>query len=582
MANERVIPTPAPSDLPTMKILIDGSELNTAYQVVSVDVNKSFNRISGAKIVVIDGDPATEDFPISNTDDFKPGNEIEVQAGYHQSNETIFKGIIIKHGLKVRKFKPSLLVIEAKDKAVKMTVGRKGLIYYDSTDSEIIEEVIGNYGLEKDVESTDLQHKEMVQHYSTDWDFVASRADMNSQIVLPDDGKLIVKKPDTSSDAVLTLVYGSTMMEFEAEMDARTQLESVKSHSWLYKDQEFIEEEASDPGVVENGNISSSDLADVIGLSEYTLKHSGNVEDAEIKSWADAKNIKSKIARITGRVKFQGFAGVKPGDMIELKGVGDRFNGNVLVSGIRHQINPENWETDVQFGYSDMWFYNKEDIVDRPAAGLVPNIYGLQIGVAVQLEEDPDGENRVLVKIPVIDNENNGLWARVATLDAGDNRGSFFLPEIGDEVIVGFINDDPRDPVILGMVNSSAKPAPLTAEDANNEKGFVTRSEMKMIFNDEKKSWTLETPAGKKITVDEDEGVITIEDENGNKATFNTDGITIESAKDLILKAVGDVKIEGTNITISANAQFKAEGSAGAEMSTGAAAVLKGSVVQIN
>ncbi len=582
MANERVIPTPAPSDLPTMKILIDGSELNSAYQIVSVDVNKAFNKISGARIVVIDGDPATEDFPISNTDDFKPGNKIEVQAGYHSDNETIFKGIIIKHGLKVRKFKPSLLVIEAKDETVKMTIGRKGLIYYDSTDSAIIEEVIGNYGLEKDVESTSLEHKEMVQHYSTDWDFIVSRADTNSKFVLPDDGKLIIKKPDTGADAVLTLVYGSTMMEFEAEMDSRTQLESIKSHSWNYKDQEFIEEEASDPGVTENGNISSSDLAKVIGLSEYSLKHSGNVADAELKNWADSKDIKSKYARIKGRVKFQGFAGIKPGNMIELKGVGERFNGNVLITGIRHQINPENWETDVQFGYSDEWFYKNEDIVDKPAAGLVPSIYGLQIGVATQLEEDPDGENRVLVKIPVIDNENNGLWARVATLDAGNNRGSFFLPEIGDEVIVGFVNDDPRDPVILGMVNSSAKPAPLTASDDNHEKGFVTRSEMKMIFNDDKISWTLETPAGKKITIDEDQGLITIEDETGNKAEFSSDGIVIESAKDLTLKATGDVKVEGTNITIAANAQFKAEGSAGAEMSTSASAVVKGSVVQIN
>ncbi|MGD8777789.1 MAG: type VI secretion system tip protein VgrG [Ignavibacteria bacterium] len=582
MASDRVIPTPAPSDLPTMKILIGGSELNNAYQVVSVDVSKSFNKMSGAKIVVIDGDPAKEDFEISNTDDFKPGNEIEVQAGYHSSNETIFKGIIIKHGLKVRKFKPSLLIIEAKDKAVKMTVGRKSLIYYNSKDSEIIEEIIGNYSLEKDVEATNLQHKEMVQNYSTDWDFLVSRAEMNGKLALADDGKLIVKKPDTGSSPVLTLVYGSTMMEFEAEMDSRTQLKSVKSHSWNYKDQEFIEAEASDPGVTENGNISSSDLSKVIGLSEYTLKHSGNVEDTELKSWADAKNLKSKLARIKGRVKFQGFTGVKPGNMIELKGVGERFNGNVFVSGVRHQINPENWETDVQFGLSDQWFYKNKDIVDNPAAGLVPNIYGLQIGTATQLEEDPDGENRVLVKIPIIDNQNNGLWARVATLDAGENRGSFFLPEIGDEVIVGFVNDDPRDPVILGMLNSSAKPAPLVAEDANNEKGFVTRSEMKMIFNDGKKSIAIETPAGKKVTIDEDAGVITIEDENGNKAEFSSGGITIESAADLIMKAAGDVKIEGTNITVSANAQFKAEGSAGAEMSTGASAVVKGSVVQIN
>ncbi|MCK5087813.1 MAG: type VI secretion system tip protein VgrG, partial [Melioribacteraceae bacterium] len=492
MSEGRVIPTPAPSDLPTLKILIGGNEITNAYQIVSVDVNKVFNKISNAKISVVDGDPSVEDFRISNTDDFKPGNEIEILAGYHNKNTTIFKGIIIKHGIKSRKYKPSLLVIEAKDKAVKMTVGRKSLLYYDSNDSDIIEEIVGNYGLEKDVESMDIKHAEMVQHNVTDWDFIMSRAEMNGKLVFTDDGKLIVKKPDTSASSELTLIYGSTMMEFEAEIDSRTQWESVKSYSWNYTDQELIEEEASDPNFKENGNLSSADLAEVIGVEEYSIRHSGNVSDRELKAWADAQNLKSKIARIKGRVKFQGYPDIKPGAVIELKGVGDRFNGNVFVTGIKHQINAENWETDIQFGLSEVWFYKNENVVEKPASGLVPNIYGLQIGVATQLESDPDGENRVLVRIPIIDNENNGLWARVATLDAGDNRGSFFLPEIGDEVIIGFVNDDPRDPVVLGMLNSSAKPAPVEAADDNHEKGFVTRSEMKLMFNDDKKSITIE------------------------------------------------------------------------------------------
>ena len=149
-------------------------------------------------------------------------------------------------------------------------------------------------------------------------------------------------------------------------------------------------------------------------------------------------------------------------------------------------------------------------------------------------------------------------------------------------MIIGFVNDDPRDPVVLGMLNSSAKPAPVEAADDNHEKGFVTRSEMKLMFNDDKKSITIETPAGKSIVIDEDAGTIVIEDENSNKMELSSDGIVIDSSKDLILKAAGDVTIEGVNVSAKANAQFKAEGSAGAEMSTSAAAVVKGSVVQIN
>ena len=170
----------------------------------------------------------------------------------------------------------------------------------------------------------------------------------------------------------------------------------------------------------------------------------------------------------------------------------------------------------------------------------------------------------------------------MASLDAGENRGAFFRPEIGDEVIVGFINDDPNHAVVLGMLHSSAKPAPLVASDDNHEKGFFTRSEMKILFNDEKKSIAIETPAGKKIILDEDAGTIVIEDENSNVFTLDSSGVVMETAGDFSIKASGDLNLEGTNVNVKANAQFKAEGSAGAEVSTSAVAVLKGSLVQIN
>ncbi len=149
-------------------------------------------------------------------------------------------------------------------------------------------------------------------------------------------------------------------------------------------------------------------------------------------------------------------------------------------------------------------------------------------------------------------------------------------------MIVGFLNDDPNDPVILGMLNSSALPAPLEPEEPNNEKGFVTREQIKLIFNDEKKSVIIETPGGKKITLDDDAGEVKVEDENGNSALLNSDGITVESAGDINMKATGDVNIEGTNVSITASAEFKAEGSAGSELASPAITKVSGSLVQIN
>ena len=222
--------------------------------------------------------------------------------------------------------------------------------------------------------------------------------------------------------------------------------------------------------------------------------------------------------------------------------------------------------------------------VNTPSAsGLLPAIRGLHIGKVTHLEGDPAGENRIQVKLPTISTTDDGIWARVATLDAGKERGTFFLPEIDDEVVIGFLNDDPRFPVVLGMVHSSAKPAPLTASDENPEKAFVSREKLVMRFNDDKKSITLETPGGRVVTLDDDKKEISLSDQSGNAIRLSESGIVIESAGELTIKAKKAIKMESKmDVALKANTTFKAEGSAGVEVSSSATAVLKGALVQIN
>lgn len=581
MNNSGVIQTSENADLVTFTVLVEGNPIAGTEHVHSVSIAKEINRIPTATIVIGDGEASTQDFALSNEDLLIPGKSIEIKAGYHSNEETIFKGIIIKHSIKIRK-SSSMLIIECKDKAVKMTVGRKSAYFYDSTDSAIFEEIIGTYSLEMDVEATDFEHKELIQYNASDWDFVLSRAQANGKLCIPDDGKLTIAVPDLGQTEIETIAYGSSMLDFDGEIDARHQIKKITSYSWNQADQAIVEAEAEDPSVSLNGNLTSSALADVIGLDNMQLRHGGNLDESELQDWSDATMLYQQLSKVRGRVKFQGIPSVKPNTTLKLEGVGNRFNGKIYVTGVLHTISDGNWTVDAQFGLNPKWFSETFDISTQPASGLLPAIKGLHVGIVTQLEEDPDGEDRILVKIPIIDAEKQGVWCRVSTLDAGENRGSFFRPEIEDEVIVGFINEDPNDPVVLGMLHSSAKPAPIVAADDNHIKGFVTRSEMKLTFDDDKISVTIETPAGKKIVMDEDAGVITIEDENSNIITMDSSGIIMESAGDIGIKASGDVTIEGTNVGIKANAEFKAEGSAGAEVSTSAIAVLKGSLVQIN
>lgn len=581
MNNSGVIQTSKSADLVTFKILTEGNELSKIYEVKSIAVIKEVNKVPIARIVLLDGEASKRDFDLSNEDFLIPGKEIEITAGYHSDEETIFKGIIIKHSVKVRQ-SHSQLVIECKDKAVKMTIGRKSKYFYESTDSNIIEELIGAYDLSKDVAATDHEHQELIQYNATDWDFMMLRAQINGKLCFVDDGKITIAEPDISQSEIETVTFGSSMQEFDAEIDARHQVKKVSSYAWNHADQELLEIEGKNPSVSLNGNITTSDLEEIIGLENLELRHGGAVTDKELQDWADATWLYQQLAKVRGRVKFQGIPAVKPNTILKLEGVGDRFNGNVYITGVSHSIVDGNWTVDAQFGLNPAWFSESREVNSASASGLLPAIGGLQIGIVSQLQDDPDGEDRILVQIPIVNNQEQGIWCRIASLDAGEERGFFFRPEIGDEVIIGFINEDPNDAVVLGMLHSSAKPAPITASDDNHEKGLITRSEMKILFDDDKKTLNISTPAGKIITLDEDQGNIIIEDDNSNVITIDDSGITMESPKDINLKATGDVNIEGMNVNIVANAEFKAEGSAGAEVSTSAIAVLKGSLVQIN
>ncbi len=170
----------------------------------------------------------------------------------------------------------------------------------------------------------------------------------------------------------------------------------------------------------------------------------------------------------------------------------------------------------------------------------------------------------------------------MATLDAGDERGTVFRPEIGDEVVVGFLDDDANHPVVLGGLHSGAHPAPIAASDDNHEKGLVTRSGMRVVFDDDKSVITIDTPNGNEVVLSEDEGSITVADESGSSVVLGSDGIALESAKDVVIKATGDVNIEGVNVNLKASATLAADGSASAELTSSGTTTVKGSLVQIN
>ena len=587
-SSQSSIPTPATPDVCTVKILVEGTEIPGTFHITSIAVTRELNRIPTATLYVQDGEASQATFEASNSAHFIPGKKVEIRLGYNAQEDSVFKGIVVKNSIKIRP-SGSFLIVECRDEAVKMTSGAKSKYFVNKKDSTIMEDIVGAYGLQKDVTATTPALKEVVQYDCTDWDFLLCRAEANGLLVAVEDGKVRVVKPNTSQSPVLTVQYGAVVMELDAEMDARHQHPGLKAKAWGMADQAIVEATAAEPTTTNNGNLSPSTLSNVLGGGDREMRHGGHLTAPELQAWADGRLLKNRFAKVRGRVRFQGFAGILPSKVLEIKGIGDRFEGKVLVSGVRHQVSGGNWETDVQFGLDPEPVAETYNLRPLPASGLVPAVSGLQIGIVTKLESDPDGEDRIQVRLPLVGPQDDGIWARIATLDAGNGRGTFFRPEIDDEVVVGFLSDDPRQPIVLGMCHSSAKPAPEPAKDDNHHKGYVSREKLKMTYDDDKKSIAFETPGGNKLTLSDDTKGIQLEDQNGNKITLDDKGITIESTKAITLKATKDLKAEGMNIEMKAKTGFKAEGTASAEISGAsttvkgsANTVIKGGVVQIN
>ena len=594
----------SPSDISdaTLRFTVkaEGSAIKDYYPIVSISVSHELNKISWAEVVLIDGTVESSEFPIIESSDLIPGNTIEITAGYSDdAEETIFKGYIVKQSIRVEHDSPSLLVITCKHKAVTMCFNKTEAQFSKKTDSEIIKSVIENYGLTCTVDSTSPQQEIVFQKLSTDWDFILSRAEYYGYVISFDDDKVIVGKPATSGSAALTVAYGESLLHFRGEMNAEKQPTGVQVSAWDIKNQTLINSTASEPSLSSQGNMNGKAMSAKLGQQQLKLTTNTPLAKDDLKAWADGSLMRMRMAAIKGEASFFGSSSAKTNTVFELTGVGDRFNGTAYITGVNHSIADGQWVSTAKFGLDTKTVTEQPDFGYKDAVGQLPPIRGLQVATVKQLNNDPDSMFRILVTLPSNATSQDGLWARMSNFYATDGAGLSFLPEVGDEVVVGFLESDPRFPVILGSLYSSAKKAAAAPTDNNNYiKTLITKSKLKISFDDEKKITKIETPAGNTITLSDDAKSIEIVDQNSNAIKMTSSGINIESQKDITLKATGnitlnatgkvnvkaqqDVAVSGMNVNNTAQVGFTAKGNATAEISASGQTTVKGGLVMIN
>lgn len=186
----------------------------------------------------------------------------------------------------------------------------------------------------------------------------------------------------------------------------------------------------------------------------------------------------------------------------------------------------------------------------RVARGYGGRFYGVYPAVVTDIV-DPDGQGRVKIRLPWSPDSNGSVyevWARVATLMAGPNRGSWLVPDVDDEVLVCFEAGNTRRPYIIGSLWNGRDEPPESMDSAGNNYLKVLRSRngvrITLDDSDGQEQLILETPGGQKITLKDGPGAVEIVDSNGNSVKLETSGITVNAS--------AKVTINGSLVEISA------------------------------
>jgi uncharacterized protein involved in type VI secretion and phage assembly len=368
-----------------------------------------------------------------------------------------------------------------------------------------------------------------VQYKQTAWQFLNFLCSTYGEWLYYDGNQLQLGA--LKSSQAIALTFGSNISRFSMAMQVQPANSQMMAFDYLNS-----EVYNSTPQSIE----SKTGLND---LGRHVLQASNNVYASQPKSWNnqfvsnkkqldDAINIRTAM-QTSNTVRFSGSSahpGVKIGGTINVQGrnlynlAGENY-GDYTVLSISHYF-------DGHGNYNNDFTAVPSTIKVPPVkTGAVP--YAESQSAMVTDNYDPKGLGRVRVKFHWMDGAEKTPWIRVTTPHGGANKGMFFMPEIGEEVIVGFEGDSPTKPYILGSVYNG-KANTTFSNDGNDVKALQTRSGTKLIMNDK-------------------EGSVLVEDKDGNSILLDGAGnITVKSNKTVTIDATDQITFKTKLISMEA------------------------------
>lgn len=555
-------------------VTIDGAEASAALigAIVEISVESSLHLPDVATLTVYDPALAWVD-----GSELEPGKSVTIAIKIGPRQHALFDGEVVEiesdfsgqsHRLLVRAF----------DRLHRLGRGRKVRSFVQVTDGDLVSTIAGEAGLQAEVGPTPVVHPYLLQHNQTDLAFLQERAAALGYLLYVKGKTLYCRSPQEVGAAV-ALAWGANLSEFRPRLTTVEQLNDVSVRGWDPKRKSVVIGQASAGAGAPQ--IGESRKGGAIAQAAFHRQANGLVTNQAIReqSWAD-RVAKGEADRAATRfVEAEGVCGGEPdvlaGAAVKISGVGNRFSGTYLVTSAHHTYRVDGYST--QFSVSGHHPTTLLGLLSAPR-GATP-LRGLVVGIVTD-NGDPEGQGRVKVKFPWLSDQDQSNWARVVALGAGAERGCEFLPEVNDEVLVGFELGDVNQPYVLGGLWNGVDAPP--------------KKNGQVVTGGKVQQRIIRSRVGHIITLDDSDagGGVSIVDKNGNKILLDSqqNALTIEvkgnadikSQGNLTLEAEGNLTLKGQiNVDIQAQAQLQAKG-AMVKVEGEGVTEIKGAVINLN
>lgn len=584
------------------EIKADGSELPETWlgSLLELRVRRALRTIGRCTLRFTD-----PGYTLASASRLKVGAKLQVSAkgSRHGSKATVvFTGIVTSTGVGYRDGGQPELEVVAEDAAFALARSARAKTFLKLTASDIITNVVRAAGASPKVDATS-QKLEYTLQTDTDLAFVDELCRRNGMDWEVDGTTFQAWRSHNGTDLGgsapspgVSLTATDDLLSFSAKVHADAP-DEVVVRGWDHLNKQDMVGKAT----LSRTTVPAGLRAWLPGsaLSKATVLDTRSAPSTA----SEATSLATLDAAATGTVVARGRAAVvpelRPGVVLSVADAGPA-SGSYYVREVEHSFRPEGFTTTFVAGDRDPGSLASVGL-GGPRSSFVHE--GLVTGTVSAIEKDPEAAGRVKVSLPGLDTTIESQWARLAVLGGGAQRGMVFLPEVGDEVLVGFEGDDIRRPVVLGGLfgKKDAIPTDLAESGKVTRRRITSRLGHVVELADgsaPKDQRILLALAGEKISLNlsKERADLTLPDGvplaikvGSSSIEFDGRGAIKISGTTIDLKAEQNLTLEGVQVTAKASAKFAASGAQAevkadsmATVQSGGITAVKGSMVQIN